>query len=255
MSEEIVQQETQPVARPGTAMPAASGQVTPDQMLQLAIEKGADLDKLEKLMDLRDRWEQNEARKAFEVAVSSAKAEIKPIIKTATVDFTSQKGRTHYQHETLDGIETQIGEILSAHGLSYRYRSRQESGQLFVTCVLAHRCGHSEETTLSGPPDQSGNKNAYQSVGSAATYLQRYTLKLALGLSAAKDTDGIPPQNAADYISQAQAKRLSQAIDMAGMDESGFCRQAGIESVENLEAHRFERAMAHLKQKAQGTQQ
>ena len=40
-----------------------------------------------------------------------------------------------------------------------------------------------------GGADQSGNKNGFQAIGSAVTYLQRYTLKSALGLSAEVDDD------------------------------------------------------------------
>lgn len=169
-------------------MPAASA-ITPMEMIQTALQNGAGVDMLEKLMGLQERWERNEARKAFDRAIAAARREIKPIVKTAEVDFTSQKGRTHYKHETLDGIAAQVDPILGNYGLSYRFRSKQDGNLLTVTCIVAHEGGHFEETALSGPPDQSGNKNPYQGVGSAATYLQRYTLKLALGLSAAKDDD------------------------------------------------------------------
>jgi hypothetical protein len=46
-----------------------------------------------------------------------------------------------------------------------------------------------EETTLPGMPDLSGNKNPIQAIGSAVTYLQRYTLKAALGLTVSKEED------------------------------------------------------------------
>lgn len=202
-------EEADPVQR----MPAsyeASGAMTPMAMISQAVTSGAGIETIEKLMSLQERWEANNARKAFDMAISAAKSEIRPIVKNAEVDFTSNKGRTNYKHETLDGIAQQIDPVLSQHGLSYRFRSKQESGQLHVTCIIAHRDGYSEETTLSGPPDQSGSKNAYQAVGSAATYLQRYTLKLALGLSAAKDDDGQsaaprPEDRAAAFDAEVQA--------------------------------------------------
>ena len=164
--------------------------VTPMDMLQIAVERGADLAQLEKLMDLQERWQTGQARKAFDAAISAAKAEIKPIVKKRTVDFTTAKGRTHYVYEDMALIAEEIDPILSRNGLSYRYRSTQEANRVSVTCVIAHRDGHSEETTLTAANDESGNKNSIQAIGSATTYLQRYTLKLAVGLSAAKDDDG-----------------------------------------------------------------
>lgn len=163
--------------------------VTPMEMIQTALSNGSGVEVVEKLMALQERWEASRARRAFDSAIADARADIPPIVKDAKVDFTTSKGRTNYKHETLSGIANAVDPILAQHGLSYRFRSHQEGQQLFVTCIIAHRDGYSEETTLCGPPDQSGNKNSYQAVGSAATYLQRYTLKLALGLSASNDDD------------------------------------------------------------------
>lgn len=156
---------------------------------RVAMSPEMPVEKLEQMLALQERIWEREARQAFNMAISLARAEIAPIVKTSEVDFTGAKGRTHYKHETLDGIARQIDPILAANGLSYRFRTAQNGGQVSVTCIIAHRGGYSEETTLAGPPDNSGSKNAYQAVGSAVTYLQRYTLKAALGLSAAKDDD------------------------------------------------------------------
>lgn len=167
----------------------ASANVTPMQLVERAMAAG-NLELVEKFMALQERWEANQARKAFVAAISAAKAEIKPILKKQEVDFTSTRGRTNYEHEGLADIAEHVDPILAKNGLSYRYRPKQDAKILTITCIVEHRDGHAEETTLFGANDESGNKNAIQSVGSTATYLQRYTLKLALGLAAAKDDDG-----------------------------------------------------------------
>ena len=38
---------------------------SPNQMIQLALESNADLDKLEKVLGLQERYEANQARKVF----------------------------------------------------------------------------------------------------------------------------------------------------------------------------------------------
>lgn len=156
---------------------------------RMVLDPNADIEKLERMLAMKERLDAQNAKVQFATALSQARAEIPPIIKDATVDFTSQKGRTHYRHETLAGIAKQIDPILSKHGLSYRYRTSQDGGQVVVTCIISHSAGYSEETSLAGGADQSGNKNNFQAVGSAVTYLQRYTLKAALGLSAEVDDD------------------------------------------------------------------
>lgn len=165
----------------------------PDPMVtmieRMVLNPAADLEKLERMLVMKERMDAQRAKVAFAEAIAAARAEIPPIIKDATVDFTTSKGRTNYKHETLAGISKTIDPILSRNGLSYRFRTDQAGGAVTVTCIISHREGYSEETSLSGAPDQSGNKNGFQAVGSAVTYLQRYTLKAALGLSAEVDDD------------------------------------------------------------------
>ncbi|WP_080398455.1 ERF family protein [Burkholderia pseudomallei] len=49
--------------------------------------------------------------------------------------------------------------------------------------------GHSKMVTMSGAPDNSGKKNAIQQAASTITYLQRYTLLAATGMSTKDDDD------------------------------------------------------------------
>ena len=63
-------------------------------LIARAIDRGYDEARLEKLMGLQERWEANEARKAYVVAMAEFKTEGIVIRKLAEVDFTSSKGRT-----------------------------------------------------------------------------------------------------------------------------------------------------------------
>ncbi len=98
---------------------------------------------------------------------------------------------------------------MAALGLSFRWRTDSDDGVVKVSCIISHRDGHSEETTLSAKPDGSGSKNAIQAIGSAVTYLQRYTLKAALGIAASKDDDGAAAGRALDD-KPAQTKTISK---------------------------------------------
>ena len=166
-------------------------EANPMAMLARAVAQGWEPERLKQLMDLQERWEKNEARKAFDEAMAAAKAEVPVILKTREVDFTSQKGRTHYFYEDLATIARAVDPILARHGLSYRFRTSSPPNEpVTVTCIVAHRAGHSEENTLPAGRDDSGNKNSIQAIGSTLTYLQRMTLKAALGLAASTDDDG-----------------------------------------------------------------
>jgi hypothetical protein len=168
----------------------ASGALTPIELLQIAVQQGADVEKLGKLMDLQERWQANEAKMAFNAAMRKFKANPPEITKNKKVEF----GNTLYKHATLDHVCDVVTKALSDVGISHAWKVNQQDGVIAVSCVLTHEMGHSESTQLMGNPDTSGSKNAVQAIGSTVTYLQRYTLLAACGLAAANDTDGVAPE-------------------------------------------------------------
>lgn len=221
---------------------------TPMEMIDRALSGGASVDVIDKLMTLHERWLANVGRAAFDQAVASAKAEIPPIIKNRKVDFTTQKGRTHYVYEDLAEVSRTVDPILSRYGLSYRFRTTQNGRDVTVTCILAHRDGHSEETTLVGPVDDSGNKNPIQGIGSAVTFLQRYTLKAALGLAASVDDDARTPK-APEKINADQFVVVQNLIEEASADESKLLAFLGAASLEELTVKQFDTAVSALRKK------
>jgi len=211
-------------------------------------DPNASIDKLERMLEMRERMQAQQAKAAYDNAIAAAKAEIPAIMKTGEVDYTSNGKRTQFKHETLDGIAKVVDPILSKHGLSYRFRSDQQDGNVVVTCVVAHRGGYAEETALRGSPDASGSKNAYQAIGSAVTYLQRYTLKLALGLSAAQDDDGASAQQKA-AISEDQYRVLRDLIERSEADEAALLGYLQADDLMSLPAGKYGVADKMLRQK------
>lgn len=214
-----------------------------------AVNPAVDVEKFARLLELREKAEASFARKAFNNAVALAKGEIGPIVKDKAVDFTTQKGRTNYKYEGFDTIARAVDPILNAHGLSYRFRASQDGNKVAVTCILAHRDGYCEETTLSVAEDHSGNKNAIQAIGSAATYLQRYTLKLALGLAASLDDDA-QSFGPGGEIDEVQLQELRQLIINTDSDLPKFLRYFRVETLDKLPAAKFESAVRMLKAKS-----
>lgn len=225
--------------------PFTSAPLTPMQMIERAVTSGAGIEVIERLMTLQERWDAHQARKAFDAAVASAKAEIPIILKNRTVSYG--QGKAQFRHEDMAEIARTVDPILAKHGLSYRFRC-QSDDRVAVTCILSHREGHSEENTLRGPPDSSGAKNAIQAIGSSVTYLERYTLKAALGLAASDDDDA---RAAGDEtpISAEQATKLRTIADEVGADVAKFCKYLKVESIAAIPASRFTDALNALEGK------
>ncbi len=213
-------------------------------------DPAVDLDKMQRLFEMFASMQERKARIAFEKAMADAKGQIPPIVKNRVVDFTSAKGRTSYRHEDLAEIARVVDPILGAHGLSYRYRSKQDGGKVTVTCIMSHIDGHADETTLTAGEDHTGNKNSSQSIGSAATFLQRYTLKLALGLATTGDDDGKAAGGEANAITEDQELKLRDMMEATGADVAAFCKYFKVAKLAALPAKDFSRAMQALEKKA-----
>jgi len=163
-------------AAPGTepVQYLAPAQTTPMQMLAAAVERGVDTEQLEKLMALQERYQANEARKAYFAAVA-AFAVSPPVV---TKDKTNPQYGSRYS--SLENTVNTVSAELSKHGLSARWQIDQSSG-IAVTCILSHIAGHSEQVTISGPPDNSGKKNDLQQIKSTLTYLKLATFEAITG--------------------------------------------------------------------------
>ena len=219
--------------------PTALAISTPMTLLDRAVASGSSIEVLEKLMALQERFDANNARRAFDEAVAAAKKEIPPITRNAT-------GHNSKKYADFAAIAKVVDPIIGAHGLSYRFRTMQNE-RINVTCILSHKAGHSEETTLAGPADATGNKNAIQAIGSTLTYLQRYSLVQMLGLAAAQDDDGkAGSDNGA--ISEDQFKALRELIDEIGADIEKTCKFFGIDGLALLPSAKYDEARMRLKQ-------
>jgi len=228
-------------------------EITPMEMLDRAVSSNASVEILAQLMALQERWEANQARKAFDEAIATAKATMPRITKSRKVDFTTAKGRTNYQYEDLETIMSLISPVLSANGLSVRYRTSAEPNQpITVTCIISHRMGHSEENTLMAGKDDSGNKNSIQAIGSTVTYLQRYTLKAALGLAAAADDDGGKSGQTHDddkTITEAQQSVIRDLIEQGKLEIEQFCQFWKIEAIAEIPVSKFNEVVASLRRR------
>lgn len=187
-------------------------QPTPMEIIAAAIQKNAGVEELGKLMDMQQRWEANEARKAYDAAFAAFKAEAVVIVKNITVADGPLKGK---KYADLFAVVEALTPALSRHGLGASWKlTKDDKDWLEVTCTLRHERGHYDTASMGGPPDIGGAKNAIQARGSTKSYLERYTLLAVTGMAASgQDNDGnnIPTGDLAEQIEWLQnAKDLSE---------------------------------------------
>ena len=220
------------VIEPKKSTEVASVTASPADLIRIAVEQNMDVEKLSKLMDLQERWEANDARKQYFDAFSSFQSMV-PAIKK------SKEGH-NYQYAPLGDIAQQIRPVLEQCQLSYRF-DIQDSGDLIsVTCVVSHRAGHQEKAVMSGAPDKSGSKNEIQARGSVVSYLQRYSLIAALGLTTCDaDMDG---RLSSETITSGQAQSIRARLEYTGGNMERFCHMLSIPTIETMPASKYAQA-------------
>lgn len=156
-------------------------------LIDLAVEKGATVEQIEKLWELHLKVEANNARKAFRAAFAEFKAEAIKIQRDRMYIDGPLKGK---KYAALHSIIDAITPALSKHGLSLSWKLTVDKPEwLEVTCTLAHVLGHSESSSMGSPPDTGPARNTVQARGSTDTYLKKYTAKSVCGLVEEGDDD------------------------------------------------------------------
>lgn len=163
----------------------------PMDLLAVAVEKGAGVETIERLVALAERVQAMRAKTAYNGAMASFQTECPTIAK----DSEGKAGGAKYLYAQLPTIMAAIRPHLRKHNFSVRWQSVAcPAGSVGSECIVTHADGHSESSgpvvvpvaTFAGP---SGAQHA----GAAHTYSERYSLKKVLGITPDDDPDAPEP--------------------------------------------------------------
>ena len=166
-----------------------------------ARDPSVDVNKMERLFEMQERVQQRASKTAYTTALAELQPNLPVITERGKIivreKLANGKREGEIQQETSYALWEDINEairpLLAEHGFSLSFRTGLSAdGRVTVTGVLAHRYGHSEETTMVLPHDSSGSKNAVQAIGSSTSYGKRYAAMALLNItSRGEDDDGI----------------------------------------------------------------
>lgn len=137
-----------------------------------------------------------------------------------------------YRYTDFDTVVSAVRPVLAKHGLGFSQFVTGQDGRLCIRTIVFSEDGESIEDSAPLPEVSVGKSNAAQNAGAAITYMRRYCLCAALGLSSDEDTDGVPPQEHAakpsaapqsgkarntyppqgDPVAEAEKKRITDEI-------------------------------------------
>jgi len=193
------------------------------------------------------RAQEPEHDKLF-TALAKAQSEI----TAAELDAEGQAGTRKYSYATLTSVMSAIRAPLSKNGLSIIQLparvTRADINLLQLTTILAHSSGQSISNVFEMYPP----KDDPQGIGSAMTYMRRYTVMAVVGIAGANDDDAEGTKTAPETITAAEAdKILSLADDLFGDDADALLARMcdkvfGVESVPKIPKGEAEIALQRI---------
>lgn len=222
--------------------------ITPMDLLRTSVDRGDDLARIEKLMELERAWKADRAKEAFNLAL----AEFKKVPVTVFKDRENSqytKGNKKAMYTSLGNLVNTVNAAMAPFGLSASWDLDQSEG-IRVTCTLTHTLGHSKSVGLSGLPDNSGSKNPLQQIKSTITYLQSATFQAVTGVvSQDGSTDDDGNSSDADRLSEKQVADLDALIEDVGANKDAFLKVCKVESLDEILAKNYGDAVKRLEAK------
>jgi len=175
-------------------------QPTPLVMLQTAIQRGANIDTIERLVALQERMLARDAEIAFNDAMNRAQAALTPV----ATDLTNPQTKSRYaSYAALDRVARPVysKELLA---LSFDTAESPLAEHVRVVCYVSHAAGHTRHYHVDMPSDGKGAKGGdvmtkTHATGAALSYGMRYLLKMIFNIAVGEDdTDGNRPTAFAD---------------------------------------------------------
>ena len=140
-----------------------------------------DIEKFKALIELNNSQQERAASIEFNKDFAAMQGELPAITKT--------KDGHNSKYAPYDEVKKVVQPVMEVYGFRDTYSIEQVENLIKVTAKISHKSGHCEETTVTLPHENSGNKNAVHSVGSSISYGKRYALIAALGVATTDDND------------------------------------------------------------------
>ena len=184
----------------------------PNALVQMAIDKDFDLDRLQQLIDMRDREEAKKAEREYIAAMNRCQQKMPIVVR----DAENQQTRSKYAR--LENVASAMRPVYTSEGFTLEFSEgvSELPNHRRIVCEVSHDGGHKKNVHLDSPIDDVGaqgkaNKTAIQGLGSLVSYLRRYlTLMIFNVVVADEDNDG---NNQDDTISEEEVCFIETHIE------------------------------------------
>lgn len=174
---------------PPDTLPATS--LTPMDLLQQAVASDANIDNLERLMALQERWEDKQAERAYAEAMHACQMEMPTVVKDG------RNAKTGSGYALKETVQRTVKPCYSKHGFSISFGEEPcpTAGFKRTIADVTHAAGHTRRYYLDLPIDgigpqgnPIGGMNAVQGGVSTLSYGHRVLMAMVFNITIA-DTD------------------------------------------------------------------
>jgi ERF superfamily len=200
-------------------------QLDPQALIQSALDQGADIDKLERLIALAKDVRAEIARAAWYKAMAEFQEKGTRIMKSKRANM----GKFSFDYAPLDEILSVVQPVMGPLGLSISFRLiADQSNEKQVTYIarIVHALGHHEDSgpvtipiTQGGVVAEEKGANPAQRVGIAHSYSKRYAALAILGI-APEDDENAPPRSSGSNGSGVRQPQRTGAEPSGESDET-----------------------------------
>jgi len=210
------------------------------QMIAVAAAQDVDVEKLEKLMDLQERWEDRQAKHAFVVAMATVQESIEPVIADAENDQTGSR------YSKLTTIVSALAPHYTKEGFSLSFSTGDCASQRLIDdgwfrtlAELNHVGGYTKTYHVDLPADTRGpqgtvNKTVIHGTKSAITYARVILMGLIFNFTTTQDVDNDGNTGPVATIDDKQVCVIKEAIEAGAADEAHLLKWQGVDCLEDI---------------------
>lgn len=209
-----------------------------DQLLRMCIGQPGAIDQMRELLAVRKEYMAEEARMAYARARAAFRRRMAginiPKNGVAKVVGEKQSGQRYeytYPYAYYNDIVAAVSGPLGEEDLSFDFNPiEQTQTNMRLQARVRHAMGHVETFELGGPISPT-HKSKIQDVGETLSYLQRYLIQIALGISTGDDK-GLDPDTKASHFRETEEPRQRPQAQRESKPE-GPASEAALRSIRN----------------------
>jgi hypothetical protein len=238
------------VVRAGERLPAPTAESASllEIISRAASDPSVDIDKMERLLQMKERLDARDAEAQFNAALCAAQSE------TGRVAADADNPQTRSKYATYAKIDKILRPIYTRHGLALSFDETDSPKQdhIRVLCHVTHSAGHKMTYQKDMPADGKGAKGGdvmtkTHAAGAAQSYGRRYLVlgifNVAIG---EEDRDG---NSTIARVSDQQAANIEALLTEVGGDKKRFLAYLKADSIADIPAANYATVIREIEAK------